>query len=145
MHIDAMEMAKGGTHAPDKARRAKDALRGLHDLGVTIGTHKLFGPVDVVAEHEGGKVRLVEVEGESSRQRGQALYSCLGQLLLSMKLWGDGFAYGIAVPDSREWVRQLQKIPEEVTKQLRIYQYLIGPGRATILDPGDPVPNWGRG
>src|SRR2546422_7108834 len=99
MHVDPMERAVGGSHSRGKLKRANEALRQLRRLGVVIGTHKLFGPVDVVAEHERGATRLIEVEGESTRQREQALYSSLGQLLLSMKIWSDDMAYGIAVPD----------------------------------------------
>ena len=91
MHTDPMERGIGGRHAPGKSKRAKEALRQLQDLGVTLGTHKLFGPVDVVAEHEKGSLRLIELEGESSKQREQVLYSALGQLVLSMKIWSkDG-------------------------------------------------------
>ncbi len=78
MHIDPMERGIDGKHGSGKVKRAKEALRKLEDLGVTLSTHKLFGPIDVVAEHDQDGMRLVEVEGESSRQREQALYSALG-------------------------------------------------------------------
>src|SRR5438132_146370 len=113
MHIDPMERGIGGKHPPGKVKRVNAALRELLELGVVIGTHKQFGPVDVVADHEDGALRLIEVEGESGRQREQALYSSLGQLFLSMRLWSDAVGYGIAVPDMREWVRQVRKIPTD--------------------------------
>ncbi len=146
MHIDPMERATGGKHPPDKAMRVNSALSELRKLGVIIETHKQFGQVDVVAEHERGALRLIEVEGESGRQREQALYSSLGQLLLSMKLWSDGVGYGIAVPDTREWVRQVQKIPTELTKRLRLWRYFVmAPNSVTIVEPGMEIPDWARG
>src|SRR2546422_2499013 len=75
MHIDPMEGGRGGKHSRGKVRRANEAMRQLRSRGVVIGMHKLFGPVDVVAEHPEKGTRLVEVEGESARQREQALYS----------------------------------------------------------------------
>jgi len=144
IHVDPMEMGRGGRHPPGKVERANEALRQLRALGVTIGTHKLFGKVDVVAEHEDGALRLVEVEGESGRQRDQALYSSLGQLLLSMKMWGDDVAYGIAVPDTRDWVKQLRKIPDELTERIRLWRYLLRPNAATSVEPGIGVPKWER-
>ncbi len=145
MHIDPMEKGMGGKHSPGKVKRVNAALRELRKLGVVIGTHKQFGPVDVVADHEKGDIRLIEVEGESGRQREQALYSSLGQLLLSMKLWSDSMGYGIAVPDTREWVRQVQKIPTEVTKRLHLWRYLVGLNSVTTIEPGEVIPDWGRG
>jgi hypothetical protein len=81
MHIDPMERGVGGKHPPGKVKRVNAALRELRKLGVIIGTHKQFGPVDVVADHEKGGLRLIEVEGESGKQREQALYSSLGRQL----------------------------------------------------------------
>ncbi len=145
VHVDPMEIGRGGRHSRGKVKRASEALRQLRSLGVTVGTHKLFGPVDVVAEHPEQGTRLVEVEGESGRQREQALYSSLGQLLLSMKIWGDDIAYGIAVPDTREWWRQLQKIPLELTNRLRLWRYSVGVTSCTSIEPGTSIPDWGRG
>src|SRR2546426_11579114 len=145
MHIDPMEKGVGGKHPPDKVKRVTAALRELRKLEVTIGTHKQFGRVDVVAEHEQGALRLIEVEGESERQREQALYSSLGQLLLSMKLWSDDVGYGIAVPNTREWVRQVRKIPTDLTKLLHLWRYAVGLNYSvSIAAPGMEIPDWGR-
>ena len=145
MHVDPMERGVGRTQSRGKVRRANEAVRQLRRLGVTIGTHKVFGPVDVVAEHPHGGTRLIEVEGESGRQREQALYSSLGQLLLSMKIWSDDVVYGIAVPDTREWWRQLQKIPLELTKRLHLWRYSVGVDSCTSIEPGIGIPDWERG
>jgi hypothetical protein len=145
MHIDPMERGVGGKHPPGKVKRVNAALSELRELGVVIGTHKQFGPVDVVADHEQGALRLIEVEGESGRQREQALYSSLGQLLLLMKLWSDNVGYGIAVPDTREWVRQVRKIPTDLSKRLHLSRYLVGLNSVTTVEPGEEISDWGRG
>jgi len=145
MHIDPMERGVGGKHTPGKMKRVNAALRELRKLGVIIGTHKQFGPVDVIADHEKGGLRLIEVEGESGKQREQALYSSLGQLLLSMKLWSDDVGYGIAVPDTREWVRQVRKIPTDLTKRLHLSRYLVGLNSVTRIEPGEEIADLGRG
>ena len=145
MHVDPMERGMGGRHARGKVKRANQALRELRRLGVTIGTHTIFGPVDVVADHSSEPTHLIEVEGESGRQREQALYSSLGQLLLSMKIWNPSVVYGIAVPDTREWWKQLQKIPLELTKRLRLWGYSVGVNSCTRIEPGMGIPDRGRG
>jgi len=145
MHVDPMERGVGGRHPKGKAKRANEALRQLRRLGVIIGTHKLFGPVDVVTEHPREGTRLIEVEGESGRQREQALYSSLGQLLLSIKIWNNDMAYGIAVPDTREWWQQLQKIPLELTKRLHLWRSSVGVNSCTSIESRSGIPDWGRG
>jgi hypothetical protein len=142
--VDVDPMERAGHH-PDKSARATKAMGELRALGATLGPHNLFGRVDVVAEHDERGLRLVEVTGESGRQREQGLYSCLGQLILSMKLWNDTVRYGIATPDTREWVRQLRKIPVEVAKKLNLELYLIAAHGVTIVEPGISLPNWERG
>jgi len=101
--------------------------------------------VDVVAEHVHEGLRLIEVEGESSRQKEQSLYSALGQLLLSMKLWNRQVAYGIAVPDTSEWTNQVQEIPLEVTNRLQLWRYLVSSNSVSIIEPGMGIPDWRRG
>jgi hypothetical protein len=144
IHVDPMEIGKGPQQKRGKTGRARRALKQLREMGVTIGTHKLFGRVDLVAEHHHEPVHLVEVEGESRRQRDQALYSSLGQVLLSMKSWSSSFAYGIAVPDTRQWVQQLQRIPTEVTERLRLWRYLVQANAVSIVEPGTDIPDWSR-
>jgi hypothetical protein len=78
IHIDPMEKGIGGKHPPGKVKRANAAVRELRKLEVVIGTHVQFGPVDVAADHERGELRLIEVVGESGKQKEQALYSSLG-------------------------------------------------------------------
>jgi hypothetical protein len=134
--VDSMERARGGVHRPDKAARVAAAAAELERIGVRLTPHPKFGRVDVVAEHEVHGIRLVEVEGESSRQPEQALYSALGQLVLSMDLEEPQVRYGLAVPDLPQWRRQLQKLPPRVTKRLTLDLYLVGEDHVTTVPAG---------
>ena len=78
VHVDPMERARGGSHPADKAERADAALKRLEVLGAQIGSHDLYGSVDVLADHPDHGLRLIEVEGDSRRPREQAIYSGLG-------------------------------------------------------------------
>ena len=116
--IDAMERAKGGNQRPGKLQRVQAAEARLRDeLGVTMGAHPRFGRADVVAEHPNLGTVVTEVEGLSSRQREQAMYSALGQLVILMRDFQDSTSYAIAVPDSPEWERQVAKIPAAVAER----------------------------
>lgn len=124
--VDAMERARGGRHPPGKLERVQAAEAQLRDkLSVTLGAHPRFGRADVVAEHPDLGTVVVEVEGESSRQREQAVYSALGQLVMVMRHIEDSTSYAIAVPDSPEWERQVAKIPAAVAERLRLHLYLV--------------------
>jgi len=121
--IDAMERANGGQHKPDKAERARIAEASLREMGVKIGPHPLFGRADIVAEHPSNGLFVVEVEGDSSRQREQALYSALGQLVLQMD--GSPHAFMLAVPDEEAWKKQFRKIPLHARLALRLTCVLV--------------------
>ena len=118
-----MERAKGGHHKPDKARRARAAEDALVSMGATIGAHANFGRADIVAEHPKNGLFVVEVEGESSRQKEQAVYSALGQLVLQMQNRKYGFV--LAVPDEASWEKQLQKIPPHARATLGLSCLLV--------------------
>jgi len=96
--IDSMERGIAGQHPPDKKDIADECEKWLRQQGVEIVAHHLYGRADLVAEKE-GRTFVIEVEGDSSRQREQAMYSALGQIVLSM---GEStqISYGLAVPDS---------------------------------------------
>lgn len=125
MDVDAMERAKGGQHPTGKRERVQEAEAQARALGVTIGAHPTFGRADLVAEHPELGTVVVEVEGDSSRQREQAMYSALGQLLVQMRNFDDATSYALAVPDSPVWERQLMKIPAAVAARLRVRLYLV--------------------
>jgi hypothetical protein len=121
--IDAMERAKGGQHKPGKRERAGVAEAALVSMGVTIGAHPEFGRADIVAEHQKHGLFVVEVEGNSSRQREQAMYSALGQLVLQMHGTKHGFV--LAVPDELSWEKQLRKIPQHARDTLGLSCVLV--------------------
>jgi hypothetical protein len=123
--IDSMERANGGTHMEGKAEKAREAERALIELGARIGSHPKFGRADVVAEHQEHGLWLVEAEGQSSRQKEQAMYSALGQLLLQMK--GEPLQTAIAVPREPAWEKQLAKVPVHARKLLGLTLILVSP------------------
>lgn len=125
--IDAMERARGGTHAAGKQERAALAESQLRESGATIGAHPTFGRADVVAEHATLGTVIVEVEGESTRQREQAVYSALGQALLNMRSFDGSTSYAIAVPHREDWVRQLRKVPRSVARRLNLKLLAVSP------------------
>lgn len=121
--IDSMERARGGQHKPDKMARAKVAEDALIKLGVLIGTNPEHGRADIVAAHPQHGSYIVEVEGSSSRQKEQAVYSALGQLVLQMN--GGNYFYLLAVPDDESWEKQLRKIPSHVKATLNLACLLV--------------------
>ena len=123
--VDAMERARGGKQPEGKLERVRRAEALLREQGVTFGSHPRFERADIVAEHPEFGTFVVEVEGESSRQREQAMYSALGQLLLRMTDFEEDTHYAIAVPDTNEWERQLEKVPATVVEKLRLRFYLV--------------------
>ena len=140
VHLDPMELAKGGTHQPDKKERAAAAERELISLGVKLGVDEKYGRIDTVADHRQHGLHLIEVEGDSSRQQEQAIYSCLGQLLLTMRGWGGSLHYGIAVPNTNGWHMQLAKIPTAVRSRLSIDLYLVDHTHVVKYEPSEEMP-----
>ena len=131
VHVDPMEL--GDDRDPGKKKRAGEALRWLRKK-TTVGEHSDFGRVDVVAKKRGQPTFLVEVEGESQKQKEQALYSALGQILLTMK-GNKGFRYGIAVPDDASWECQTNKIPADVCERLSLTLWLVGKTEVREVTP----------
>lgn len=115
-----MERGKGGQHPVGKKEIAAEAEAAIREAGARIVAHPLHGRADLVAERSGSPTYVVEVEGQSSRQREQAMYSALGQLLVSMHGGDANIRFALAVPDSEDWTRQVQKIPERVKQVLNM-------------------------
>jgi len=124
--VDAMELAKGPQHKPDKKPKVEVAEKSLNELGVSFGAHEKYGRVDVAAYHSRYRLYLIEVEGKSSKQKEQAMYSALGQALLMMDKPLENTYYGIAVPDEKAWERQVQKVPDRVKQILNLKCFLVG-------------------
>ena len=124
--IDAMERARGGSHPAGKEERAAIAEARLLELGAQIGAHPQFGRADLVAHHAIHGALVVEVEGTSSRQPEQAMYSALGQVVLLMRGGLEKFA--LAVPDEPRWERQLLKIPSHVKQVVGLSCLLVSEG-----------------
>lgn len=121
--VDAMERGRGSQNKAEKAERARVAEEALVSMGATIGAHHAFGRADVVAEHPAHGLVLVEVEGDSSRQKEQAVYSALGQLLLQLD--DPERVLALAVPDRADWEQQVSKIPDFCKERLRLSCFLV--------------------
>lgn len=132
--LDAMERGIGNQHPEGKREIARRCEEQLRSQGVAREVHPTYKRADVVAEHHSRGTIVFEVEGESSRQREQAMYSALGQTLLSMTRLENGVRYGIAVPDGAEWETQLRKIPEPVLKRLELCLLLVSAHGVRPLD-----------
>jgi hypothetical protein len=131
--VDAMERGHGGVHPEDKKTRALAAMARLEMVGATIGAHREYGRADIVAEHDSHGVVVVEVEGSSTRQKEQAMYAALGQLLLQMKTGNPRVSYMLAVPDETPWRFQVSKIPERVRHELNLGILLVSVNRVEEL------------
>ncbi len=108
-------------------------------LGVRIGKHPKYGRADLVAEHRELGTVVVEVEGSSSRQKEQAMYSAIGQLVLQMKDNSEGLVYALAVPDAPAWRKQIEKIPLFAFARLSLRAYLIASDSVSEYPSADDV------
>jgi hypothetical protein len=123
--IDAMERGKKGQHPPEKQAKAAECELWLRSQGVKIATHPLYGRADLVAHKEGVGTFVAEVEGDSARQKEQAMYSALSQVILSMRDVSPDITYALAVPDTNKWAAQLSKVPSNIRKLLRLELWLV--------------------
>jgi len=126
--IDAMERAKGSQQKDGKKQRVVDAEKRLNEMGVEIKVHPKYGRADVVASDPPKGTFLIEVEGKSSKQKEQAIYSALGQIVLLMSEDNSKVFYGLAVPDQLEWESQLKKVPRRVKELLSLRCILVSEG-----------------
>lgn len=125
MHLDPMELANGGKHPRDKKSRAEICQKWLREKGVNLSKHDVYGPADLVATHKEHGTHIVEVEGDSSKQAEQSLYSAFGQISTVMGDFTSGISFGIAFPDLPKWQRQVMKIPSEVRSRLKLNVWLV--------------------
>lgn len=124
MDIDSMERGEHGQHPSDKRKIAAECEAWLRSHGVRIIAHQLYGRADMIAVNN-NETFVVEVEGDSSRQKEQAMYSSLGQIVLSMGDPSPMISYALAVPDSALWERQLRKVPSRIRELLRLQLWLV--------------------
>jgi Holliday junction resolvase-like predicted endonuclease len=123
--IDPMERATGGTHPAGKKEIAEACLDQLRKAGVQVGPHAVWGRVDIVAEKLEEPIYFVEVEADTKKQREQALYSALGQLLLLMEQPPNVARYCLATPDTKQWRAQFAKVPDRVVELLGLEFFLV--------------------
>ena len=123
--VDSMERGEKGQHPPEKRAIAAECESWLRRQGVKIVAHPLYGRADLVAAKEGVGTIVVEVEGDSSRQKEQAMYSAIGQLVLSMRDPPPQITYALAVPDTEQWEQQLKKVPARIQKLLLLELWLV--------------------
>lgn len=131
--IDAMERGEKGQHPPDKKAIAAHCETWLRQQGVKIVPHPLYGRADLVARKEGVGTFVIEVEGDSAKQKEQAMYSALGQVVLSMGDPSPDITYGLAVPDSAKWETQLRKVPARIKELLKLQLLLVSEGGVRSL------------
>ena len=121
--LDARELGKGAQDNPEKREIAATHRSWMEENGITISPHPEHGRVDIVAHHPIHGKWLIECEGDTTKQREQAMYSSLGQLLLLMA--EPGSHYALAVPQSPHWSRQAAKIPKRVRDALALKVFLV--------------------
>ncbi len=124
VHVDGMERARGGSHPPDKRDAVDTAYRALDQMEhVQLQAHETLKTADVVVSDASGIRYVIEVEGDSGKQREQQVYSALGQLLVQMG--APSVRYVVAAPRSEAWRAQLAKIPARVRDRLGIECWLV--------------------
>jgi hypothetical protein len=123
--IDSMERGEKGQHPPEKKDIARECEKWLRDHDVKIVPHHLYGRADLVARKGGLGTFVIEVEGDSARQKEQAMYSAFGQIVLSMHDPSPEITYGLAVSDTAQWEAQLNKIPQRVRDLLNLDFFLV--------------------
>ncbi|KZD14999.1 MAG: hypothetical protein AO396_07055 [Candidatus Fermentibacter daniensis] len=123
--VDGMEKGKGGQHSQGKGEIATEQITWMKVHGVTVGSHPVYGRTDIVAEHVVHGVYLLEVEGDTSKQKEQAMYSALGQAILMMDQENSTATFGLAVPDDAAWETHISKIPSRICDLLGLKLWLV--------------------
>jgi hypothetical protein len=120
-----MERGRDGQQRADKQSIATECENWLRSHRVKIQADSVFGRADMVARKKGIGTVLVEVEGDSSRQKEQAMYSALGQIVLYMRDPSLEITYALAVPDDAKWAAQLRKVPNRIQALLNLQLWLV--------------------
>ena len=131
--LDPMEMGKGKQNPDGKRALAQTYRKLLENIGVHIGADERFGRADIVARHPEKGCFIIECEGDTRKQKEQAMYSALGQILLIMSAQDAETHYGLAFPNSDEWRKQLSKIPKTVCQKLNLKLYLVSYAKIDVV------------
>jgi hypothetical protein len=123
--IDAMERGQGAQQAPDRRGVASQCESWLRERGVRIVAHPVYGSAELVSVRPGSGTFVIEAEADSSKQKEQAMYSALGQLVLSMHDPLPDITHELAVPGDEKWAIQLRKAPEAIRQLLRLQLWLV--------------------
>lgn len=135
VHLDPMEICRGGNHPPGKLEKAEECLEWFGNHGVVCAVDRDYGKADLVARHETMSTLVVEVEGKGSKPKSQALYSALGQLLLRKYGEYPRASFALAVPDDRQWINQLARMPASLCEEQCLALYLVSSDRVTLYAP----------
>lgn len=119
--IDSMELGKGRFNSDDKRKTAQIYYEKIEKMGCLIKENDHY--LDIVATHKNGQKIIIEVEGDSSKQRSTSLYSALGQVLIKSENKNDILA--LAFPLNDNWAKQIQKIPNLTKKRNNLKIYLV--------------------
>ena len=134
VHLDPMELCRGGKHPEGKSDSADHALKGLQELGVEIGIERSFR-VDIRAEHPVLGTYLIEAKGEGRQQKEQGFYSAVGQLVTKVGDNPDSLIPALAFPDEPTWHRQANKLPTWLREKLGLVVSMVSRSGARLWPP----------
>jgi hypothetical protein len=121
--LDVMELGRGGQNTEEKRKTAEFHHKWMQDNGVAVHIHRTGTRTDIVAKHPQQGTYVIECEGDTRRQKEQAMYSALGQMLLQMD---DSIRYyALVFPGSKAWTDQIDKIPRNVRDILRFKVFMV--------------------
>ena len=129
--VDAMELGEGNQNTQEKRDTAAAEMKWLSDNGATVHKHKLGKRTDIRATHPEFGTYVIECEGDTSKQREQAMYSALGQVLLQMT--DPKVKYAIALPNTKPWSDQIGKIPLRIRQLLPLLIFMVGQNGVEII------------
>ncbi|MFC2018731.1 hypothetical protein ACFLU4_02080 [Chloroflexota bacterium] len=133
VNLDGMELGKGNQNSEAKYEIADKCKKWFESEGIVLGPHPKYRFADIVASKGTSETHIIEVEGESSKQSEQALYSALGQIIIQMDQNIDILKYGLAVPDDPKWEKHLKKIPIYIRGRLDLQLYLVSETGVRLL------------
>ncbi len=133
VNFDVQERGKGNRPSLEKQATYAAVQDALLSDGATIGRDRDYATADLVARHARKReLWIVEVEGHSTGQPGDKVYSAVGQLLTRMRA-GSGAKYGLAV--HAELRTTALKIPTQVRKLLDITIFVVAADRIEEIPP----------